>query len=199
MDGYDVEELYYLYLQGCPIAKEYLIKYIYQQIAIILTHYYYGGLYRDEQEDYIQIIMMRICKSLNNYRPDKGMAVKSFISMLIESAIKSVVVKKRGRVIRERKKVYSLDDYCDKDQRLRYVDNISDNQDPNQYWLQQEWYQAIDAYILKQCSKFEQEVVKYHKMGLSNNDIAKKLKVDIRSIYNANYRIHRKLAKFKSI
>ncbi len=40
MDGYDVEELYYLYLQDCPEAKRYLMKFCYKQIEIILPKYY---------------------------------------------------------------------------------------------------------------------------------------------------------------
>ncbi len=55
--------------------------------------------------------MVKLFKSLNNYRPDKGMKMRSFISMLIENAIKSIVLKNSGKVIREKRVVYSLDDY----------------------------------------------------------------------------------------
>ena len=51
MDGYDVEELYYLYLQDCPEAKRYLMKFCYKQIEIILPKYYISTIYKDEYED----------------------------------------------------------------------------------------------------------------------------------------------------
>ena len=161
MDGYDVEELYYLYLQDCPEAKRYLMKFCYKQIEIILPKYYISTIYKDEYEDYIQLIMVRVFKSLNNYRPDKGMKMRSFISMLIENAIKSIVLK----------------NYC----------------------IEQEQQQEIDKYLLQVCSELEQKIVKYHQAGYKNQDIARILNIDIRSVYNANYRIQKKIAKFKCI
>lgn len=201
MDGYDVEKLYYLYLQDCPEAKRYLIKFCYKQIAIILPKYYLSMIYKDEHEDYMQLIITRVFKSLNNYRPDKGMQMKSFISLLIENAIKSIVLKNSGKVIREKRVVYSLDDYYDVTQKIRYVTNLSDEKtpDPNQYCIRQEQQQEIDNYLLQVCSDFEQKIIKYHRAGYKNQDIAKILRVDIRSVYNANYRIQKKIAKFKSI
>ena len=201
MDGYDVEELYYLYLQDCPEAKRYLMKFCYKQIEIILPKYYISTIYKDEYEDYIQLIMVRVFKSLNNYRPDKGMKMRSFISMLIENAIKSIVLKNSGKVIREKRVVYSLDDYYKAKKKIRYVTNLSDERtpNPNRYCIEQEQQQEIDKYLLQVCSELEQKIVKYHQAGYKNQDIARILNIDIRSVYNANYRIQKKIAKFKCI
>ena len=59
--------------------------------------------------------------------------------------------------------------------------------------------QEIDKYLLQVCSELEQKIVKYHQAGYKNQDIARILNIDIRSVYNANYRIQKKIAKFKCI
>ncbi len=41
MDGYDIEELYYLYRQGSLVAEALLIKYCYWQVELMLPAYYF--------------------------------------------------------------------------------------------------------------------------------------------------------------
>ena len=41
MNGYEIEELYYLYRQGCPIAQALLIEYCYWQIKMMMPAYCY--------------------------------------------------------------------------------------------------------------------------------------------------------------
>ena len=42
MNGYEIEELYYLYRQGCPIAQALLIEYCYWQIKMMMPAYCYS-------------------------------------------------------------------------------------------------------------------------------------------------------------
>ena len=44
MNGYEIEELYYLYRQGCPIAQALLIEYCYWQIKMMMPAYCYTVL-----------------------------------------------------------------------------------------------------------------------------------------------------------
>ena len=76
---------------------------------------------------------------------------------------------------------------------IRYVDAIADNKSPDLLLIDQEQQKRVDAYILNVCSAWEQTVIAYHKCGFKDQDIALKLNKDIRSIYNANYRIQKKM------
>lgn len=194
MNSYEIEELYYLYRQGCPIAQALLIEYCYWQIKMMMPAYCYTMTsYQSDYKDYLQVVIIRCLLALDNYRPDRGMQVRSFISMVIQNTISSLIVKNQGKVVRERQTLFSLDDYCSDDERIRYVDAIADNKSPDLLLIDQEQQKRVDAYILNVCSAWEQTVIAYHKCGFKDQDIALKLNKDIRSIYNANYRIQKKM------
>lgn len=196
MDGYKIDELYYLYRQGCPIAQKLLIEYCYWQIKMMLPAYCYtSSRYREDNSEYVQIIIVRCIQALEKYRPDRGTQVKSFMSMVIQNEISSLVVKKHGRVLREQQILYSLDDYYSDDRHIRYIDAIKDDRTPDLLVANKEQLERVNSYIEDSCSLFEKTVIDCHKMGLKDNDIALKLDKDVRSIYNANYRIQKKMEK----
>ena len=117
MNGYEIEELYYLYRQGCPIAQALLIEYCYWQIKMMMPAYCYTMTsYQSDYKDYLQVVIIRCLLALDNYRPDRGMQVRSFISMVIQNTISSLIVKNQGKVVRERQTLFSLDDYCSDDE-----------------------------------------------------------------------------------
>lgn len=114
MNGYEIEELYYLYRQGCPIAQALLIEYCYWQIKMMMPAYCYTMTsYQSDYKDYLQVVIIRCLLALDNYRPDRGMQVRSFISMVIQNTISSLIVKNQGKVVRERQTLFSLDDYLE--------------------------------------------------------------------------------------
>ena len=78
MNGYEIEELYYLYRQGCPIAQALLIEYCYWQIKMMMPAYCYTMTsYQSDYKDYLQVVIIRCLLALDNYRPDRGMQVRS--------------------------------------------------------------------------------------------------------------------------
>ncbi|MFQ6792836.1 sigma factor [Thomasclavelia sp.] len=198
-DGYDIEELYYLYLQECPIATKYLVEYVYDQIGIILSKQYLSMIEFNEQDECIQIVITRIFKSLNNYRPDKGMSVRSFISLIIDNSLKSVIIKRKGKFLRERKIQYSLDDFYDFDKKDTYITNLTDFKTPAKAVSNANQLEHVEKHLMSCTSELEKTIFSYRKAGYRCKDIAKILKVDVRSVYNANYRIQKKMARFKSI
>ena len=69
--------------------------------------------YQSDYKDYLQVVIIRCLLALDNYRPDRGMQVRSFISMVIQNTISSLIVKNQGKVVRERQTLFSLDDYLE--------------------------------------------------------------------------------------
>lgn len=203
MAGYNIEELYYLYRQGCPIAQKYLIEYCYWQISMMLPAYYsHSGLYQNEREDYIQNIIVRCMRVLDSYRPDKGMLVKSYLSLIIQRMISSLLVKEQAKFIKEKNSSISLDDYYSEDHKMIYLDLVEDNHiayQPEKQALYHEQKDSVERFIKEKCSLFEQQVIDCRRQGLKDGEIAEMLKIDVKKVYNANYRIQKKVAKFKSI
>lgn len=196
MEGYKIEELYYLYRQGCPIAKRLLVEHCYWQVKMMLPSYCYTSLRNQEvNKDYVQMVVVRCVQALESYRPDRGMQVKSYLSMIIQNSISSLVVRERAKLLKEQHILYSLDDYTSDDGQLRYLDFFKDEVTPESLMVAKDQQDEVDAFIVKKCSELEQDIIDYHKMGLNNNDIAIKLDKDVRCIYNANYRIQKKMEK----
>lgn len=199
MDGYGIEELYYLYRQGSQEAQTSLIEYCYRLIKLMIPAYYYTNkIYQDDLDDFVQTIMIRCFIALECYRPDKGMQVKSFISLVIQNAISSILVKNQGKIVKERNVVYSLEDCLSKESKLHYFDILQDEQTPATIVDEKQQVEQLDEYIIANCSPLEQKIITYHRQGLKDRMIARILNKDVRSVYNANYRIQ-KDGRFKII
>lgn len=203
MDGYSIEELYYLYRQGNPVAGALLIKYCYRQVELMLpAYYFYNENYRNERDDCIQDVVIRCVKNLDSYRPDRGMLVRSYLSLIIKRTISSILVSQKRKVIKEKIICFSLNSYCSEDCKISYFDVIKDNRtdyQPDIQMLQQEQKKDIEKYILEKCSFFEQSVIRGHERGYKDIEIAKILQLDVKKVYNANYRIQKKMSKLKLI
>ena len=196
MEGYKIEELYYLYRQGCPIAKQNLIEYCYWQVKMALSVYYYSLLISyEDYEDYIQMIVTHCLVALERYRPDRGMQVRSFVSMIIEHAVATAITKTHNRILKEQRVVYSLDEYFDEKSELKYIDIAGNNDSPDRILWQKESHEKLEEYIQSVCTELEQAIIEAHKLGLKEPDIALLLDKDTKCIYNANYRIQKKMEK----
>lgn len=203
MDDYNIEELYYLYRQGSPVAGALLIKYCYWQVELMLpAYYFYNENYRNEREDCIQDVVIRCVKNLDSYRPDKGMLVKSYLSLIIKRTISSILVSRKRKTIKEKIICFSLNSYCSEDCKISYLDVVKDScveYQPDVQMLQQERRKDIEKYILEKCSFFEQSIIKGHECGYKDIELAKILELDVKKVYNANYRIQKKMSKLKLI
>ena len=201
MDGYNIEELYYLYRQNNYVAKKLLVEYCYWLVELTIpAYYFYSGFYRDEREDCIQDIVFRCIKSIDSYRPDKGMLFKSYLSLLAQRSISSVMVRERRKRSRERMVAFSLDGYCSDDEKISYLDVVKDEEityQPDAKVLQNEQEKLLNKYISEKCSGFEKSIIEGHEQGYKDTEIAKMMQLDAKKIYNANYRIQKKMSKLK--
>ena len=67
-----------------------------------VTYYFYNENYRNERDDCIQDVVIRCVKNLDSYRPDKGMLVRSYLSLIIKRAISSILVSQKRKLIKEK-------------------------------------------------------------------------------------------------
>ena len=57
--------------------------------------------------------------------------------------------------------------------------------------------ELLEEFMIENFSDLEQFIAKERTLGYKNIEIAKMLKIDIKKIYNANYRIRKKMSKLK--
>lgn len=202
MDGYNVEELYYLYRQGNPIAKLLLVKYCYWKAEIMLPRYYfYNGVFYNEREDCIQEVVALVVRNLDGYRPDKGGLVKSYLSLIMHRAISTIIVSERKKGLKKIKNTcFSLDAYCGNDNNIANIEVVCDGKteyQPDVCIENKEETELLKEFMSNNFSTLEQFVAQKRELGYKNVEIAKMLKLDIKKIYNANYRIRKKMSKLK--
>ena len=202
MDGYNVEELYYLYRQNNPIAKALLIKYCYWKAELMLPMYYfYSGIFYNEREDCIQEIVILVFRNLDVYRPDKGGLLKSYMSLIMHRAISTIIVNEKKKGLRKIKNTYfSLDGYCGDNNNIANIEVVRDSKcqyQPDVCIESKEQKELLEEFMIENFSVLEQFIAKERTLGYKNIEIAKMLKIDIKKIYNANYRIRKKMSKLK--
>lgn len=201
MERYNEEELLYLTRQGCPYAREALYNVCLQYIQMILckTNYTFYPL---DKDDVIQEVFLKCLKALEIYRIDKECLLKTYLAKVIKNKILSLLKTN----YREKEQVYKnatcLDANINNTNQLRYDEVVADKSitynPQKQLFIKEE--QKNYQVALHVCgSTFEASVMNYRLQGYSEKDIAIILSVDVKKIYNAMYRLQKKMDKMKSI
>lgn len=191
------QELIYLYHLGSQIAYELL----FEKYRSIVEKYFmnnYIDTAETSKDDYIQVALLSFFKTLDNYRFDMNTKMSTYFSYIVADAIRSSM-----RSIYTQKhipyhKLISLND--NKHEYFVCDDALNDRMDAFKPDVQlvlkenREYYQgAVD----RNGSPFERKVFYYLVYGYSYNEIAELLNVDIKKVYNAKYRLQKKMTKMK--
>lgn len=198
MDRYNDEELLYLSRQGCFIAYQQLIEEYYQLTQIIYHKMKLQQAYYIDEMDILQLSILNCIKAFDSYRMDRNAKLKTFMSYVIKHSILSAM--KKGTVDYSRYYSFSLDGSPSENSSVSYEEMIADRKEdyqPRQILYVKEAEAKYQGYVEENCSTLEKEVMEYRIEGYSNQDIAKELQVDVKSIYNAVYRLQKKLHDMK--
>lgn len=188
------QELIYLYHLGSQIAYEMLLK----QYKHIIEKYFaarYRGSHEILQEDYVQIALIAFNKMLDHYRFDMKTKVSTYFSYAIKDAMYSAI-----RYVRLQKhipydKLVSLSEIMQGHALKETVDVYS----PDVQLRVQEKLNYYHQLVEQNSSAFEKKVFDYLMAGYRFDEIASLLDVDVKKVYNAKYRIQKKLEKSKSV
>ena len=188
------QELIYLYHLGSQEAYDLLLK----KYKYIIEKYFavkYRGSHEILQEDYVQIALIAFNKMLDRYRFDMNTKMSTYFSYAIKDAMHSAI-----RYVRLQKhvpydKLVSLSEIMQghvlKDAGEQYL--------PDVQMKVKEKLLAYQRQIVKNGSQFEKQVFDYLVAGYRFDEIAEMMQVDVKKIYNAKYRIQKKLMKSKSV
>lgn len=196
---YNEEELLYLSRQGCQYAYVLFYKNYYDYVKrSVCSLSRKVGMPIDEGE-YVQAAMFALMKAIDNYREDKNASMKTYFFMVIRDTLKTKYRKQNLEYQRALKKaislnqMYSLTGY-------EYTEVIADDKIRYRPDLKLAVHESIEQYqnqIKMNLSDLEEDIFCYRVKGISHEEAAKLLDVDIRAVYNASYRLQKKIRKLK--
>lgn len=193
--SYD-EELLYLMRCGSQQAQEILYRRYYRLVGkwvLAFTHYFVSGF---EYEDFIQLAMMSFNEIIDSYRQDQNASLATFMKIAITKRILSFIRVNKDICYRAGQTILSLDNWLTDEKDLRYVDMVADIREryqPEVVLYIQETTAYYSAQVDLKISAREKQVMIYKSAGYSEAEIAKKLKISVKSVYNAAYRYHKKI------
>ncbi len=192
--GYNEEELLYLSKQGCPIATEYLLRWCKEYVEKVMRNVsvYNQSIY--DFHDLIQCAWITCIQALDRYRSDKKCRLKTYLTTVIRNQVSSLLRK----VCLEKERFHDHSISLDEQNKSGYFYNevISDSRNqynPRTYLYVSETKMNYENIINTQCSPLEKEVIALKAKGKTHKEIAQSLNVEIKVVYNALYRIQKKL------
>ncbi len=193
MERYSDEELLYLIRCGQDEAKDYLIDKYKRRIFNWIKHldYSYLGL---EQDDLMQIGLIRFWEGLDLYRDDQSATLYTFSKMIVTQKIKTVLRQTTDKYVMKDMQVVSLDEMVS-DEGVLYEEIIEDDRvvyQPSKILTIKETTNEYFTKIEKSMTFVERTVSQYIYEGYDEKEISEILNIPIKSVYNAVYRSHKK-------
>ncbi|MFV0394754.1 MAG: sigma factor [Coprobacillaceae bacterium] len=197
MSRYNDDELLYLSRQGCVIAYQLLIEEYYIFIKLLVHKMKLQQIKYVDGSDISQMAMISCIQAFDSYRPDRNSKLRTFMSRVIQNNVLSSIKK----ITNEHTKYFAFSlDGAPSTTTMSYEEIIADKKldyQPKEMLYVKEAKTLYQGYVENNCSPLEKGVLGYRLEGYSNQDIATKMSVDIKSIYNAVYRLQKKLAYLK--
>lgn len=194
---YHEQELIYLYHLGSQIAFELLLQ-IYKQKYRNYCQKYYLDTSEMTTEDYVQIAMIAFYKSLDSYRFDMNTQVQTYFMHVLAMSLRATTRSLHRKKHIPHDKLMSIYDNHSEKMICQILPSsmITANQPDIQYSLKEE-IKDYQYALLNKTSKLERIIFDYYNKGYKASEIAALLNIDIKTVYNANYRIQKKMAKLK--
>ena len=194
---YHEQELIYLYHLGSQQAYDILLekyKFIIEKYLV----FNYIDTAEISREDYTQIALLAFFKTIDNYRFDMNAKMSTYFSYTIIDAMRSAIRHVKMQKHIPNSKLISLNE-----DRREYIlcDDVLDDKagtyKPDVQLRLKEHRECYQSFIDENSSSFEKQVFYYIVYGYSFQEIADLLNVDIKKVYNAKYRLQKKLTKMK--
>lgn len=198
MERYNEDELLYLSRQGCNIARECLYEQYYQYAYMIIKDIQLRNISYIDKNDIIQDVVLSCYYALESYRPDRYCMLRTYLYKIIRNKVATILKKVHLEKVRVYNRAIFFDASLDSKMEGQYGDIIADVKITYQPHKKLEAIEAIEDYkeeVKRTGSELEIGVMEYQVLGYDHAGIAKVLGVDVRSVYNASYRLQKKLVK----
>lgn len=196
MDRYNDEELLYLTQCHNDDAKKCLFE-IYRWRIIQwmkpFAKYQYLGI---EMEDFVQVAMINFWNAILSYRSDLEASLSTYVKTVVLRRTYSEIAMKKEKRLLNGKKLISLDEFVGDEDGYVYGEVIEDptiNFHPQKIFEIRETTSQYLTRFDKKATTIEKDVMSYKLLGYDEKEIAKKLNIPLKSVYNATYRGHKKV------
>ena len=199
---YNDEELLYLTRGGCPVARDALYQQYYEYVKKFVLKMAITSSFTIDEDDYIQYAMLNLLKCFDSYRTDKKTMLKTFATMAIRNSLASKYRQQCLEYNRIFSNSISLDQPSVEGGNFYYDEIISDNHleyQPHERMIIAENNAIYNEVIESQKSQLEKTVAKMKRFGYDEEEIADILGISVKAVYNATYRIQKKLSKIKLV
>ena len=192
-DKYTDEELVELSRNGNSLAEEYLLEKYKNLVRGRARSYFLNG---GTDEDLIQEGMIGLFKAIRDYSSDKETLFSTFAELCVTRQIITAVKKSTRQKHTPLNNYVSLNKAVDDESPEKtFMDVllVSEENDPEFMFINQEDKKSAYEVIEGDLSKLEKSVLEMYLEGLSYNEIAEKLDKTTKSIDNALQRLKKKL------
>jgi RNA polymerase sporulation-specific sigma factor len=145
-----------------------------------------------DKDELYQEAMVGYADAIRSFDPTKDIRLQTFISLCVERRLSNYIRKNNTTKVRILKECYSFDNKVSDE--LTLADIVGDNKrNPEVIKENAESLKELKRKIDETLSDLEKQVLELLVNDFTNEDIAKILKVEVKSIYNATHRIRAKL------
>lgn len=195
MIAYNEQELLYLYHLGSSIAYKLLLDEYKNKIEIFVKRYCRETALTSA-EDYSQEALLVLIGIFDRYRYDKNASINTYFSNAIND-----VLKLQKRILNRGNKISTISlDQEIYGSNMRIENIIADQKSYNRPEYQLRLNENKSYYlnkIEKASSSLERKIFDCFMKGYKSKEIAELLNIDIRCVYNAKYRLQKKMDKSK--
>ena len=195
MERYADEEL--LYLIRCHQEDAQLCLFERYRLYIknwILNYQKFFELGID-YDDCMQVAMIHFTRVLDCYRDDRKASLKTFMKFAILRRVSSYVISQK-RFTTCHVEGFSLDQDVKVDDDFQYHEVIEDKRiqyQPDKIFMVKDCTHYYQTKIKEVSTALEMQVMDLKIQNYSNQEIAEILNIPIKSVYNAVYRIHKRM------
>ncbi|MGI5958885.1 MAG: sigma-70 family RNA polymerase sigma factor [Massiliimalia sp.] len=141
-----------------------------------------------DEEDLKQEALIGLLQAVRTYQPEKGAKFATYADRCIGNAVRNAMMKISAKKIRFLWEMVPIE-HAENAEGM----DLSENNNPEQIYIDQEQYLQLLKKIEQELSDFEKSVLFYYLDGKSYNQIAVMLTSTPKSVDNALQRIRRKL------
>ena len=184
MIAYNEQELLYLYHLGSSIAYKLLLDEYKNKIEIFVKRYCRETALTSA-EDYSQEALLVLIGIFDRYRYDKNASINTYFSYAINGGNKISTISLDQEIYGSNMRIENIIADQKSYNRPEYQLRLNENKS---YYLNK---------IEKASSSLERKIFDCFMKGYKSKEIAELLNIDIRCVYNAKYRLQKKMDKSK--
>ena len=193
----NIMEIIYLVRCGDTLALQKLYEHYYYIVKKIVGRIYHFQQGLLEKEDLMQIGMLAFSHILYAYREDRMTNFNTYVGVCVVRRIQSAI-RQNDQQFHQDILTFSLDAHVSMDDERLIGETVADphaHYAPAETLRRNDVWLMVDRFLEEKISARDRMIFTMYKVGYLEAEIARELDVPIKTVYNAVYRIFKKMQK----